>query len=132
MKALVGMVLGGVAGYFAGYFVVVTRADELSTLGKAMVLRMAPTAPDTMMFAAIGAAVGLVLGLVWPKGEDLQQRYEARHKPNAKPPAMDMRKLSKPDPAAEERGQSQQEALSRHRELIERGRRYRERKRGAA
>lgn len=90
-------------------------------------------------------AVGAILVAVAPSAPRASRDPEGYDHPNAKPPAMDMRKLSKPDPAAQR--QSQEEVLPegvrrhqkniadgvrRHRERMERGRRLRERKRGAA
>ena len=49
MRALIGMMVGLVAGYFVGYFIVISRIDESGgVLAKALVMNMAPTAPDTL------------------------------------------------------------------------------------
>ena len=95
MRALAGMVIGLVLGYFVGYFVVISRSDELGTLGSAVVMAMAPKAPDTLMVAAIGAVLGLLIGAISGGGsKSASHTPKAMDRPHAKRGGMDMRKLS--------------------------------------
>ena len=64
MKALAGAAIGAVGGWIIGYFVVVGRADDLGGLAEVAVIAMAPTAPDTILFMAVGLVIGGVVGLV--------------------------------------------------------------------
>ena len=71
-KALVGTVIGLIAGWVTGYLVYVARIemnatgddDPFSAAGKAIAYNMAPTAFQTILFMIIGGVVGLVVALV--------------------------------------------------------------------
>ena len=99
------MTIGLVVGYFVGYFIVISRIDESGgVLAKALVMNMAPTAPDTLLAAAVEGVLGLIVGAMLPTGETLEGRYKAHQRtrdpegydhPNAEGNrVMDMRRLS--------------------------------------
>ena len=95
MRAFFGMVIGLVMGYFVGYFMVISRGDDLGTLGSAVVMAMAPTAPDTLMVAAIGAVLGLLIGAISGGGsKSASPNPEGYGHPHAKRGGMDMSKLA--------------------------------------
>ena len=53
MYALIGLIIGGVAGWFTGYAFVMIRVRNLSdgnVLAQSIGSMMAPTAPDTILF----------------------------------------------------------------------------------
>ena len=76
MKTLQAMTMGGflglVGGYFIGYFIVLANiegdrdieriAGGFARIAKGIGQLMATTAPDTMICAAIGFAVGISVG----------------------------------------------------------------------
>ena len=61
-----------------------------------MVAKMAPTAPDTLLFTAGGILFGLVVyGLSeYGRSQEEGKDPEGYNHPNARPPAMDVQKLS--------------------------------------
>ena len=69
MRALVYGLVGGILGWLVGIFMVVSRALELGPEAEAMVAMMAPTAPDTLLCTAVGALLGLVVGLIATRGK---------------------------------------------------------------
>ena len=64
MNALIGLIIGGIVGWFIGYIVVMSRIiDTDSPLAKGIGMMMAPTAPDTILCAGIGAIIGFLIGM---------------------------------------------------------------------
>ena len=87
MKALIGAIFGGAAGWVVGYFVVIVRFEQaragfeeaaamfegipeyIEYIRRTMpstydVYAMAPTAPHTIIVAVAGAALGTLIGLL--------------------------------------------------------------------
>ena len=71
LTAFLGMAFGAAGGWLLGYFIIITRctmrAEELgpslgTSLGEAYCMAMAPKAPDTILIAAFGAVLGLLIG----------------------------------------------------------------------
>ena len=67
MKAIAGLFTGALVGWAVGYFRVLYLCENAATssLGNMMCINMAPKAPDTFLFAVIGAIAGAVIGLAW-------------------------------------------------------------------
>ena len=64
LHALIGAAFGALAGWVLGYFVAISRAGQTGGLAD-LVINMAPTAPDTIPFALLGAMVGVGVTFVW-------------------------------------------------------------------
>ena len=63
MKAMIGLIIGGVFGWFTGYIVVMSRFSSTDNpFAQGLGSMMAPTAPDTILFTAIGALTGCLIG----------------------------------------------------------------------
>ena len=61
MKYFLAMMFGGMCGWITGYFVVLSRFEDESTLVKFLGTNLAPTAPDTILFTVLGMVIGMVI-----------------------------------------------------------------------
>ncbi len=64
LHALIGAAFGAFAGWVLGYFVAISRTGQAGGLEE-LVINIAPTAPDTIPFALLGAIVGVGVTFVW-------------------------------------------------------------------
>lgn len=132
MKALIGMAIGAVAGWFIGYAVVVSRFDDAPELAQLVGYSLAPTAPDTILATFLGALLGLVAGLLCRSpGKEQAPRGVGREGRPRTPEAMDMRKLgaAAKGEAPGEYDSRRREEEARRREEAEEHRRFQEAKR---
>lgn len=82
MRYLIGMIMGGFGGWLGGYWLVMSRLEGQGGLALLIGTQAAPTAPDTILCMAAGAALGI--GLAWvlrPKAGADTYRYQPHPPP---------------------------------------------------